>query len=65
MRDIGRGETAERCELDVEGEEMRALEELFRGVLALGTSGAEYSIASDILKSACPEGRRGRMLQSA
>lgn len=34
MWDMGRGEKPESCEWDVEGGEMRALEDLFRGVLA-------------------------------
>ncbi|KAK4152905.1 protein kinase dsk1 [Chaetomidium leptoderma] len=34
MWDMGRGEKPEGCEWDVEGGEMRALEDLFRGVLA-------------------------------
>jgi serine/threonine-protein kinase SRPK3 len=34
MWDMGRGEKPEGCEWDVEGGEVRALEDLFRGVLA-------------------------------
>jgi hypothetical protein len=34
MWDMGRGETPETCQWDVEGGEMRALEDLLRGMLA-------------------------------
>ena len=34
MWDMGPGEQPEGCEWDVEGGEMRVLEDLFRGVLA-------------------------------
>ncbi|KAK4040217.1 protein kinase dsk1 [Parachaetomium inaequale] len=49
MWDMGRGETPERCEWDVRGGEMRALEELFRGVLAWEPK--ERWTAEDLVRS--------------
>jgi len=49
MWDMGRGEKPESCEWDVEGGEMRALGELFKGVLAWEPG--ERWTAEDLVKS--------------
>lgn len=49
MWDMGRGTTPVTCEWDVEGGEMRALEELLRAMLAYEPS--ERATAQQVVKS--------------
>lgn len=62
MWDMGRGETPETCEWDVRGGEMRALEELLAGMLALEPTerlNAEQILASEyVTKWAMPAWNR-------
>lgn len=62
MWDMGRGETPEECEWDVEGGEMRALEELLTGMLAFEPAHrltAEQVMASEyVTKWALPAWKR-------
>ncbi|KAF6836955.1 protein kinase domain-containing protein [Colletotrichum plurivorum] len=49
MWDMGRGETPDACQWDIQGGEMRALEELLRGMLAFEP--AERLTAEQLMKS--------------
>ncbi|KAK4034733.1 protein kinase dsk1 [Parachaetomium inaequale] len=49
MWDMGRGETPETCEWDVEGGEMRALEDMLRGMMAFEPK--ERLTTEDLVKS--------------